>query len=563
MMDGSVDKNDGYGITKNGTDYKQRSQKEFKMNSDKYNEYGSAQVVAVTRSNHDDYGHHQSEEAGLYSVSQRVPNVSTSYSNLCQQEGNYSSLTEWDRTTSTTTDAKDSTTSDALSDKQTSETNTNSGPSSVISGSTAAASNCESLQGPIIPTCVYLHSNIAIMLEVEDTPTATTDLLLQSIINSDELGLNKQLSSQIFSLWMCSPLLELQLKPTHKPYEIRRSWRSLVHQFSHDALERQQQDEPVVYFQRNVFFPQLLEEKIKDQKILELLYEEARYNVLEGRYPCEVGHYIMLGGIQARIDLGPYNPQVHSTHYFREEQCKYLPTHVRKSSTWTWLPISSKNSAEVRLLEQFKRIPASATNRKLMRKYLEFCWSLPFYGSAFFEGQVEQPVRGLTSLMIHQDIPVLVAINAKGVYVIDDVQCTVLVGLRYDELSWDFARPSKEDDPNCLPCLFLQFVVVENGARVSKILQVFSRQASLMDTLISGFIHQIKEKAADETDGGAPYMQQVNGEGENHQAYTANNAIYSTANLPTLSNKLSKLTLATFDDEGHCIGQMGSWSFSY
>lgn len=58
-----------------------------------------------------------------------------------------------------------------------------------------------------------------------------------------------------------------------------------------------------------------------------------------------------------------------------------------------------------------------------MRKYLEFCWSLPFYGSAFFEGQVEQPVRGLTSLMTHQDIPVLVAINAKGVYIIDDVQC--------------------------------------------------------------------------------------------------------------------------------------------
>lgn len=85
-----------------------------------FSEYGSAQVVAVSRSNHDDYGHHQSEEAGLYSVSQRVPNVSTSYSNLCQQEGNYSSLTEWDRTTSTTTDAKDSTTSDALSDKQTS-----------------------------------------------------------------------------------------------------------------------------------------------------------------------------------------------------------------------------------------------------------------------------------------------------------------------------------------------------------------------------------------------------------------------------------------------------------
>ncbi|KAK9745163.1 FERM central domain [Popillia japonica] len=361
---------------------------------------------------------------------------------------------------------------------------------------------------------------------------------------------------------MSSPLLELQLKPTHKPYEVRRAWRSLIEKFSHGSHKKQQRDEPIILFQRNVFFPQHLEEKIKDQRILELLYEEARRNILEGRYPCEVGHYIMLGGIQARIELGPYNSQVHSTHYFREEQRKYLPVHVRKSSTWTWLPISSKNSAEVRLLEQFKRIPTSATNRKLMRKYLEFCWSLPFYGSAFFEGQVEQPVRGLTSLITHQDIPVLIAINSKGVYVIDDIECTVLLGLRYEELSWDYARPSKEDDLNCFPCIFLQFIVVENGTRVSKILQIFSRQASLMDTLISGFVQQLKEKSSEETD--RSYLNHLTGEGDNnHVSLAHGNVPHSSAALPTLTNKLSRLTLATFDEDGHCIGQMGSWSFSY
>lgn len=42
---------------------------------------------------------------------------------------------------------------------------------------------------------------------------------------------------------------------------------------------------------------------------------------------------------------------------------------------------------------------------------------------AFFQGQVEQPVRGLTSLLTHQDVPVLVGINPQGVFVIDNVQC--------------------------------------------------------------------------------------------------------------------------------------------
>lgn len=32
-------------------------------------------------------------------------------------------------------------------------------------------------------------------------------------------------------------------------------------------------------------------------------------------------------------------------------------------------------------------------------------------------------MRGLTSLITHQDIPVLVAINEKGVHVIDEIQC--------------------------------------------------------------------------------------------------------------------------------------------
>ena len=53
---------------------------------------------------------------------------------------------------------------------------------------------------------------------------------------------------------------------------------------------------------------------------------------------------------------------------------------------------------------------------------------------------------------------------------------TVLLSLRYDELSWDFARPSNERIATCLPCLFLQFAVVENGRRYSKLLQIFSKQ---------------------------------------------------------------------------------------
>lgn len=42
--------------------------------------------------------------------------------------------------------------------------------------------------------------------------------------------------------------------------------------------------------------------------------------------------------------------------------------------------------------------------------------------------------------------------------------------------------------------------MVENGARVSKMLQVFSKQASLMDTLINSYVSQLTQKSNDEVD---------------------------------------------------------------
>ena len=77
------------------------------------------------------------------------------------------------------------------------------------------------------------------------------------------------------------------------------------------------------------------EVKIRDGKVLELLYEEARYNILTGRYPCEISDYIMLGGIQARLELGPYNPDTHTLSFIKNEMYRFLPEHASWSSTWS------------------------------------------------------------------------------------------------------------------------------------------------------------------------------------------------------------------------------------
>ena len=50
------------------------------------------------------------------------------------------------------------------------------------------------------------------------------------------------------------------------------------------------------------------------------------------------------------------------------------------------------------------------------------------------------------------------------------------MGLRYDDISWEYAEPTDRTNANCIPCIFLQFKMTENRERVSKVLQVFSRQ---------------------------------------------------------------------------------------
>ncbi|XP_065222741.1 FERM domain-containing protein 8 isoform X2 [Planococcus citri] len=389
--------------------------------------------------------------------------------------------------------------------------------------------------------CVYLMNNIVLHLELEDGNNTTVTELIQFVIELEDLLLPES-AKNVFTIWMSSGLLEVQLKPHHKLLLVRSKWSTLLSRFAHATLSRQIRDEPILSFQRNVFYSLSDEEKLMDVKVLELLYEEAKYNILEGRYPCEISQYIMLGGIQARLELGPYNPQVHTNRFFRSQKNKFLPVHIRHDAIMSWFRSRIKNSPEVRLLEHYKRIPNSASDRKLQRRYLEVCWSLPFYGCAFFQGQIEEPVRGLTSLLMHQDMPVLVGINEHGLYLIDNIQAKLLLGLKYEDFSWELGKPHKSN-PDCLPCIFIQFAVIENGARVSKIMQIFSKQSDMVDALITAFVDQRKERLrsnpTDEMDGPRS----------------------DDAQMCKLPNKLSKLTLATFDDEGHCIGQTGSLQF--
>lgn len=113
-----------------------------------------------------------------------------------------------------------------------------------------------------LDVCIYLMSAVGIKLEVEDGASVTCGELINTLTEEDELNLPRQ-ATEVFSLWMTSPLLEVQLKPHHKPFYIRREWNHFLQRFSSAPLEKKTIDEPILSFQRNVFFHKRDEVKIR------------------------------------------------------------------------------------------------------------------------------------------------------------------------------------------------------------------------------------------------------------------------------------------------------------
>lgn len=125
-------------------------------------------------------------------------------------------------------------------------------------------------------------SGVLLTMEVERNASAQQIL---SIVQAEaELGLIRTppiIGQPVFAMWMCSSQLELQLRPNHRPIELASKWNNLISKYGENKGQRTD-EEPILYFRRNVFLSKKDEEQIKEPKILELLYAEARHNVLEG-----------------------------------------------------------------------------------------------------------------------------------------------------------------------------------------------------------------------------------------------------------------------------------------
>ncbi|KAF3706638.1 FERM domain-containing protein 8 [Channa argus] len=379
-------------------------------------------------------------------------------------------------------------------------------------GSVASSATLSRAQDVLI----YLFGDSAVHLSVEGLGSITVQELGRSV---RETLCIPESTQDAFAFWLCSPLLELQLKTRHQPYKLCRQWQDLLYRFTEASEEDISQDEPCLQYRRNVFYPKSKELQIHDEGVLKLLYEEAKSNILAGRYPCDPEHWVGLGALSLALEEGTALDSQQFTTTIREKKLSsFLPAHVAMGSGGLFSTLRGKSSRqsglEQSLFEEYKKISTSAGNppepMQLLHQYLNTCHNLPYYGCAFFFGEIDKPAQGI--LQRAKRKAVNVGICLEGVYVIDVKEKHVLLGLRFSELSWDHSYPEEEGDSHIL---WLEFDGEEDGTPVNKLLKIYSKQAELMSGFIE-FCVELKSVseavAAAETDGEVSLSQQPTGQ---------------------------------------------------
>ncbi|XP_076434671.1 putative FERM domain-containing protein FRMD8P1 [Babylonia areolata] len=421
-------------------------------------------------------------------------------------------------------------------------------------------------RGPREPVelIVFLRDRAGIYFHLEDGHLIKADELLELVIQ--EQGLPPW-AKEVFSLWFVSSILDVRLKRHHQPFQIIQQWDELCALYTDANNEEIRDSEPVLMVQRDVFYPLEQEVQITDEQTLCLLYHEAKYNVVQGRFALTPQDYHRLAGLQALIHLGKFSSQSHMLASYRSNLVMFYPESMYTKERFLFfarLRAQARDCEELfmqahqEISEVFASLDVNSSLSTLYRRYLEVCWSYPFYGSAFFSGHVETPSSRLKKFILPTpDTPVHTAINIDGVSVIDRARSELLLSIPFSQLSWEFRDPDFDGDNDPPPCLFLQFLAsqgpadgkdgeasngkhgdLEGGSPVApltKLLKIYSREAKLMDALIETCV---RRKLSRQGEGDPPGLDSVD----------------SGPSFSTLArgvrNRLERLCLSTFTKDG-------------
>uniref|UniRef100_A0A5S6QZ89 FERM domain-containing protein 8 n=1 Tax=Trichuris muris TaxID=70415 RepID=A0A5S6QZ89_TRIMR len=324
--------------------------------------------------------------------------------------------------------------------------------------------------------CIFLPDQRGLQFTVAEGRQANAHQFIALVWA--ELGLEKEMTQRTLALWMCSPLLSIQLKGHHVPFKLRKLWPHLLRRYANASEEQIFQDEPLLMVRRNVMLTTDQEVQFDSEpKLLELLYLDAKDCTLRGYRPFPVSDYTRLAAIQMAIEWGPFDSKIHTLNFIRDAVEDFFPEHVLSSirgwSLFGWT-ISGCARAEAAIMEQYEDV-SDLPVKELHKRYLQLNRQHPGYGSAVFFGQIEQRGRWRT-----RNAPVIVTINCFWLTVVDQTSRVPLLTMSIGRTKWCCLEGAQGDDP----FLALLFPSDDYDSRLKRMVVIASKQATFMEALL-------------------------------------------------------------------------------
>ncbi|ELT97767.1 hypothetical protein CAPTEDRAFT_226695 [Capitella teleta] len=294
------------------------------------------------------------------------------------------------------------------------------------------------------------------MLNLVSGANTTVLQLQQQMMQEIEIPEN---CADVFTIWICSRNLQLQLKPEHKPIQHLNDWKRKIVQLltSWDPSREDAQ----LFWRRHASLSMTKEKMVRHPVAIRLLFYEAYHNYINSYYPCSTQDAVILGGILLQLNHGDYDSRKARNIIVSESALKSLIPGTKKSE-------KNQNWSK-ELLTQYKAFSQRMINRNrsvqvLQHQFLKICWNLTVYGSAFFTGKVNlKNARQLTEVFI--------GINDIGIHIIVVPTKNMLQTFSYDTIEW---LHDKENE-----MLVIQMKELNKGG-----MQIKTRQAGLVKHLM-------------------------------------------------------------------------------
>lgn len=225
----------------------------------------------------------------------------------------------------------------------------------------------------------------------------------------------------IFSIWICSQNLELQLKLNHKPVIQLHKWKPLVRMMTESDPEL---EKPILEWRRNAKV-NLQEEKqllmqVQHEVGIQLLFHEASHRYISGLYIFNDQSVFAIAAGLLYISCG-YCSVAEARSHCSANLSKFVPTvklHIRGTN---WV---KEIIAQYKLLLEERSLDMQTLKLQFIRK----CQSLQVYGSAFFNGTLQ--LRPNQQTLCH------IGVNGLGIHLINTTNKAVNQSHMYRDINW-------------------------------------------------------------------------------------------------------------------------------